>query len=343
MIKISVIIAVYNVAETFLRECLDSVASQTYQNMEVLLVDDGATDKTPEICAEYAAKDSRFVLLRKENGGQGAARNYAMSLASGDYFMYIDDDDYWLSGTLVYDISKLLEESRADVLSFEYAEFFGENDRPALRQGSCPRNRVYKKDDALKTLLALPPKCFSAVPHTKAVKAELVRRNNIHFADGLSGEDILFTAGVITHAKTYDRYDMAAYAFRRANPNSDSTLSHKKYKIEHQIIEVFNQILEGGESPRLLDFLASPYAYWLGMAIGALDFYKNDEHIKEEIKKDIEAMKKYAYVLKFSSRAYVRVIGVSYSLFGMGSTMALLRLYLTLNRKNKLSLKRKIN
>ncbi len=90
---ISVIVPVYNVEE-YLRKCLDSIISQTYINLEIILVDDGSPDNCPVICDEYAAKDSRIKVIHKENGGLSDARNAGTKIASGEYITYIDSDDY---------------------------------------------------------------------------------------------------------------------------------------------------------------------------------------------------------------------------------------------------------
>lgn len=92
-LKISVIIPVYNV-EKYIHRCVDSVLNQTYQNIEVILVDDGSQDRSPVICDEYVQKDSRVRVFHKINGGQSSARNLALDNMTGDYVSFIDCDDY---------------------------------------------------------------------------------------------------------------------------------------------------------------------------------------------------------------------------------------------------------
>lgn len=91
--KISVIIPVYN-TEEYLEKCLDSVLNQSYENLEILIVDDGSTDSSGMICDEYAQKDCRIKVIHKTNGGQGTARNAALDIASGDYIAFVDSDDW---------------------------------------------------------------------------------------------------------------------------------------------------------------------------------------------------------------------------------------------------------
>lgn len=90
--KVSVIIPVYGV-EDYLDSCINSVVCQTYRNIEIFLIDDGSTDRCPQICDEWGKKDSRITVIHKENGGQGTARNTALDLATGDYVLFVDSDD----------------------------------------------------------------------------------------------------------------------------------------------------------------------------------------------------------------------------------------------------------
>ena len=93
MYKLSVIIPVYNV-ENYLRECLDSITSQTVKDIEIICIDDGSTDNSPKILKEYQKKDSRIKIITKENGGQASARNLGIKKAQGEYIAFIDSDDF---------------------------------------------------------------------------------------------------------------------------------------------------------------------------------------------------------------------------------------------------------
>lgn len=112
---ISVIIPVYNVAP-HLRRCLDSVRAQTYNNLEVLLVDDGSSDGSESICDEYVAKDSRFSVIHKENGGVSTARNAALDVMRGELVGCVDSDDY-IEPDFYTCLYNELNESGADIVA----------------------------------------------------------------------------------------------------------------------------------------------------------------------------------------------------------------------------------
>lgn len=93
---VSVIIPVYNV-EKYLAQCIESVLRQNYRWFEILLINDGSTDSSQSICEAFAAKDSRIKVLNKPNEGLSSARNYGLKHAIGEYVIFLDSDDYWIS------------------------------------------------------------------------------------------------------------------------------------------------------------------------------------------------------------------------------------------------------
>ena len=110
--KITVIIPVYNV-EKFLRTCLDSVINQTYQNLEIICVNDGSTDSSPEILKEYFEKDDRIIIINKENGGLSSARNAGLDAATGEYVAFLDSDD-WISKNFCKELLKSIIKTHSD-------------------------------------------------------------------------------------------------------------------------------------------------------------------------------------------------------------------------------------
>lgn len=121
MEKFSIIIPVYNV-EDYLRECLDSVIGQKEQNCEILLVDDGSTDGSGNICDEYALKDSRIKVFHQENGGLGVARNTGILHATGEWILFVDSDDYWLPDTLEKVETAIAKHPEEKLFAFRYME-----------------------------------------------------------------------------------------------------------------------------------------------------------------------------------------------------------------------------
>ena len=112
--KISVIIPIYNTA-AYLPRCIESVINQTYQNIEVVLVDDGSTDSSTQICESYMEKDSRILFVRQENKGNNAARKAGLKVSTGDYIMFVDSDD-WIGNSLVARLCEQVEKYNVDLV-----------------------------------------------------------------------------------------------------------------------------------------------------------------------------------------------------------------------------------
>ena len=107
--KISVIVPVYKV-ENFLDRCVESIVGQTYENLEIILVDDGSPDNCPAMCDGWAEKDSRIRVIHKENGGVSSARNAALDIATGDYIGFVDSDD-WIEPEMYSSLIQQISES----------------------------------------------------------------------------------------------------------------------------------------------------------------------------------------------------------------------------------------
>lgn len=115
-LKVSIIIPIYN-SDAYLDRCLRSVVQQSYPNLEIILVNDGSTDSSPQIINDYASKDNRVITIHKENGGIGSAYKAAFEVMTGDYVLFVDSDD-WLELDAVENIVKLAYENDADMVSF---------------------------------------------------------------------------------------------------------------------------------------------------------------------------------------------------------------------------------
>ena len=144
-IKVSIIIPVYNV-EQYLRQCLDSVVSQTYSNLEIICVNDGTKDNSVAIIKEYAERDNRIVLLNKENSGQAAARNFAFPYVTGDYVMFLDSDD-WIERTTV---QLLLEEALVGNADAVMCAYVREYEGKALKTDIFETERFMLSGDEVK-------------------------------------------------------------------------------------------------------------------------------------------------------------------------------------------------
>ena len=119
---ISIIVPIYRV-EKYLNRCIDSILSQSYRNLEIILVDDGSPDNCSIICEEYAKKDKRIKVIHKKNGGLSEARNYGIEASTGDYIMFVDSDDY-ISKDMCKTLLINALENNADIVVCNFKEVY---------------------------------------------------------------------------------------------------------------------------------------------------------------------------------------------------------------------------
>lgn len=142
---ISIVVPAYKV-EKYLYKCIDSLINQTYKNIEIILVDDGSPDNTGKICDEYAEKDERIKVIHRKNGGVSAARNDGLSIATGDYYAFVDSDDFVAPEYCEKMLSKL-KENNAEVALCKQ-KYFYEGEAPEISREKCYAN-VYSIEDIL--------------------------------------------------------------------------------------------------------------------------------------------------------------------------------------------------
>ena len=118
---VSIITPIYN-TEKYLSKCLNSIISQTYKNWEVILVNDGSTDNTYELCKKYLSLDNRIYIINKENTGVSDSRNKALDIAKGKYVIFLDSDDYWCDDSILEKMVGLAEKYNLDIVRSGYKE-----------------------------------------------------------------------------------------------------------------------------------------------------------------------------------------------------------------------------
>ena len=287
MKKVSIIIPVYNV-EKYLRRCLDSVLAQTYTNFEAILVDDCSPDESYKICEEYARKDGRIKVIRKEkNGGASSARNVAIESATGEYFSFVDSDDYIEPNYLQVLVETIESDSEADFAQCGFYEINGKEDIESLDlNGERPSSvkKAYSGKQAFGC--AYGDGCsstFNFLLWTKLFKRELV--GGIRFVEGLRCEDAIFVSQLMMRAsKAITSNDRVYYYCRNdesvmgkmQKDKKDLTLSHLyAYRKVAEDSLNFDEYFQTLAAARLANFYAT--AFKIGV---------KDKEVKRMLKDD---------------------------------------------------------
>ena len=186
---ISVIVPVYNV-EKYLRRCVDSILTQSYQNLEIILIDDGSTDFSGRICDEYAQKDKRIVVVHKQNGGLSSARNEGLQIATGEYVGFIDSDDC-VNPDMYFSMISTLKEFSADICM---CGCYIKNDNGSILSVDQFRDHtIYSISEIIYSII-LPLKTAS---WNKLFRRNILR-NSIFPVGKIHGEDLVFLLSVLS-------------------------------------------------------------------------------------------------------------------------------------------------
>lgn len=186
---ISIIIPIFNV-EKYLPRCLDSVINQTYSNIEIILVDDGSTDSSGEICDEYALKDSRITVIHKENGGVSSARNMGLAKAVGEWVLFVDADDFLPDDALDYYV-RVVNDEDVDMVLGSYIEC---NDTgEIIYSNNEPFENKLSMLDCLKLFYSTNKDEFQGYIWNRLMKLSIIRDKSIQFNESIHfKEDGLF-------------------------------------------------------------------------------------------------------------------------------------------------------
>lgn len=267
---ISIIIPVYR-AEAFLDRCMQSVLNQTYQNLEIILVDDGSPDGCPGLCDGYAARESRVRVIHKQNGGAASARNAGLDAATGRYVCFVDSDDY-LRPESVEVLTKAIVESDGQYAAgiCGYADSGRVKcDIPALRT-----IHVRKEPEALLEYLCTHG---SYSPYAKIFDSSVICRNRLRFNESHKcSEDSLFIRQYMKHCEVLCLTPHVVYHYNTQNENSLSKRRYEAYSVYfHDKLQALKELTDGLpiSRERQQQFLSQRAIH--GIRIGLNHYFRN--------------------------------------------------------------------
>ena len=218
MPRFSIIIPVYNV-EGYLKQTVDSVLNQSFCDFELVLVDDGSKDTSPQICDEYQKEDSRVVVLHKKNGGAAAARNDGIRMATGEYVTFLDSDDYWDDPETLEKIDAKLSETDADVLETRLKSFNCQTGKVQEAKQFPPELlKGLSTPEALRTLISTAT--YKVHAGLKVIRRTFLMEHSLFFPEGVTCEDILWGIRISAAYPRYAFMNLYFYCYREGRPGS---------------------------------------------------------------------------------------------------------------------------
>lgn len=211
---ISVIVPVYNV-EKYLERCINSILQQTYQNIEIILIDDGSIDKSAEICDYYNKKDKRISVIHKKNTGVSSTRNQGLNIAKGKYLICIDSDD-WLEKNMIETLYKNINKYDADLSVCNF--YINENKKQYTND--LEKQRLIIEDLEQMYEFLFDKSKFGGYLWNKLIKKSIIDENNIRFDEKIKvEEDVMFLIKVLKTCKkiVYDSNQILYHYSQRSN------------------------------------------------------------------------------------------------------------------------------
>lgn len=291
----SIIVPIYKV-EKFLDKCIQSILNQTYDNFELILVDDGSPDNCPKICDEYAKKDKRIVVIHKKNGGLVSARNAGVEVATGEYICHVDGDDWVNEKMLEIIYDKAIKNNKVDMVVFGAIRQFND------RQEDIPNDVIeglYNKErlqnEIYPFMMYDPRKSFCnglifPVAWNKVYKSELMKKHYCKDTRIRMGEDNAFVFECIIESKSIYFIKDQLYYYNQMNVGSiTSNYDSNRFVNNMYMYQYMEERISGKNETIDLQFNAFK-AYWLIMAIFhevkcKQPIFKSRKHIKEDLAK----------------------------------------------------------
>lgn len=317
---ISIIIPVFNV-EKYLEECINSVLKQSFQDYEIILVDDGSQDKSGEMCDYYAGICEKITVIHKKNGGLSDARNVGVKAAKGEYILFLDSDDYIASESLEEVAQKAVNSrNKIDVFFLEAVKFYPDGREEPLGDGYEKRLIEGQSKNTVMQHLAYLPK-FPGSACSKMVSRELIERHNLYFQEGLLSEDIEWTVRLLKAAQTFGYTETPFYYYRQQREGSiTNTFGIKNIESLLYIVEKFSShsLLENSFQNSINSFMA--YEFVIILYHYALLDKKERRMVKESLRRN-------RWILRYGLSRKTKIINLAVSVFGMSVTSYLLKIY----------------
>ena len=249
---ISIIVPIYN-GEKYLRECIESIISQEYENIEIVLVNDGSQDNSLDIIKKYKKKDNRIIIIDKPNGGVSEARNKALEIIKGDFICMVDQDDTIDTNYISY-LYRLIEKTEADIATtFQPYKFVKSvNKKEEIIEEELIVSGIKAAEMMLYYKLVI-------APWNKMIRTSLIIKNNISFNEELfGGEGFKFSVDCFKKAKKVIISNQKLYNYRCDNPTSGMTKF--RMRIVESSLQAQQLILKELEDDKLKN--AAKYANW---------------------------------------------------------------------------------
>lgn len=319
----SIIIPVYNV-EKYLNQCVDSVLAQDFSDFELILVDDGSPDRCPQICDEYAEKDSRVVVIHKENGGLSDARNTGILKAQGEYVCFMDSDDYWLDTNALSKIAEKAQDENADVISWGVRRLCNGEVSDAKPRDFSEYKGLMASDTLYKLVLEGKLHISACL---MSVRRFFLLSNKLLFKKGIKSEDIEWGIRMFAFEPSFSFLNESFYVYRIGREGSiTATMDYHHLDTYCWIIETSIERVNRCDT-RTKEALLSYIMYHVLICNALISRTKLEKKQRDALHKRLKPICK-EYLLKNRLNKKARLGGTVYRFLGYAGMTKILGFYL---------------
>ncbi len=281
--KISVIVPVYNV-EKYLSKCLDSIMTQTYKNLEIILVNDGSTDTSPDICEQYRCKDERITVIYQNNKGLSGARNTGIAYASGELLLFVDSDDYILPNMIEALYARLKKDhTEMAVCSFEYVDECGNKVCRQLSRQCEMKDEILSKNEMFhKISHKTPGYWYYVISWGKLFRKSIFEQ--YRFPDGKLHEDEFAIHHIIDKVTSVSIIEERLYMYlQRTGSIMNNNYTLKRLDAMDAFLDRADFYKQKQDLYLCRDALKAAYEVLAGMLLAV----KDSEYQKQDLKKAV--------------------------------------------------------
>jgi glycosyltransferase involved in cell wall biosynthesis len=253
------------------------VLAQTFTDFEIILVDDGSPDECPQICDEYAAKDSRIAVIHKENGGLSSARNAGMKKAQGKYIIFLDSDDYWSSMTALKEIYNLANSFDYDIISIKHKKYFEKTGEFDTTVDPFSETDFISCQYTERLAQLISRQIYDSGPWNKVFKRKLIENSDLFFVEGIIAEDIDWVARLSLAASSIGVIEKVVHVYRKGRPGAATS----SWKLK-TLVDIKDSIMRCLSYPELekksemfkkayYSYLAYQYVIWMAGSVVVKD------------------------------------------------------------------------
>lgn len=330
MKMISVIIPVYNI-KNYVATCIESILKQDYKNVEIIIVNDGSTDGSQDVCKSYSEKYNQIKLINKVNGGLSDARNTGIINAEGEYILFLDGDDF-LKKDILFELAKFISlKNRPDIVLYNYAKFYQERKAYEVESRSInAQNLSNKSEESILEYLLLSDNKFNWFAWQGIYKRNHLIKNKLFFVKGRLYEDVLWLPNVLVRARSIEYFDKPVYNYRLEREGQITSTVTQKSLTDNIYVPLYweEKLAKKDLDKELNELLMSNFSIRYYYSIWFSGFLETEER-----EKVLALLRDNKNLLRYSNNRITNTTRYLVKTIGFKNTSSLFRLAIRLKRK----------